>query len=89
MKDKDILKMAQLLSEYQTVVLPAEAETPRAYPKHQLADTLTSLDIRTQICDTVKAAVTWFKQHAQPEDALLITGSHQIVGQWHFLDPIK
>lgn len=76
---KNLPQVARLLAERHAQVIPIPIDTVRALPPEQIADTLRAHGVTVLDSRPLSDALTDFQHLAQPEDALLITGSHKMV----------
>lgn len=76
---KNLPQVAHLLAERNAQVTPIPIDTVRALPPEQIADTLRAHGVTVLDPRPLSDALTDFQHLAQPEDALLITGSHKLV----------
>jgi dihydrofolate synthase/folylpolyglutamate synthase len=82
MRDKPVDEIAALLADSGvTRVYAALLGSPRALPPEKLVDVLGSRGVNAECTHTVRDGISRFFDHASPEDALLITGSHFCVAQ--------
>jgi len=81
MKDKDVHGMVSLLSQAGAITFPVYLESERALDVDTLAQVLINAGVATATPGTVAEGCTWFERQASPADALLVTGSHQVVAQ--------
>ncbi|NBC16593.1 MAG: bifunctional folylpolyglutamate synthase/dihydrofolate synthase [Bacteroidetes bacterium] len=80
MRDKDVCSIGRLLAAAGAQVHVVALDSPRGVPPSELRALLTSEGAAVQRVDA-DDPVQAFKQAAGPVDALLVTGSHQIVGR--------
>ena len=81
MRDKDLTPMIQALATAQATVFPITLQTERAYPAAVLVNRLVQAGLTVAGPGTVPDGLAWFQGWACPDEALLITGSHLVVGQ--------
>ncbi len=79
MRDKDVAGIAHLLAEARSVVLPVALAGERALPAEVLAASLKNAGVAVGEAGSVVEGVARFFARAKTRDALLITGSHQVV----------
>jgi folylpolyglutamate synthase/dihydropteroate synthase len=82
MRDKDLRAMSALLAEFDAHVylLPVQAE--RAATPAELALIFDRFGIAYEIVQGARDVLEFFYENAQPEDGLLITGSHLVAAQF-------
>jgi dihydrofolate synthase/folylpolyglutamate synthase len=76
---KNLPEVARLLADRDAQVIPIPIDTVRALSPEQITDTLQSHGVKVLDPRPLADALTDFQRFAQPEDALLITGSHKMV----------
>ncbi len=79
MRDKDLPAMAHLLAEAGATVLPVHLDSDRALPAVALAEQLEAAGATAGPAGTAAEGLAHFRAQAAPQDALLATGSHQVV----------
>ena len=79
MADKDVDGLAALLAEAGATALPVALPSARAMGRGALAARLAARGVPVVDVADVAAGVAHFRQHAGPEDVLLVTGSHLAV----------
>lgn len=79
MQDKEPAALAALLAEADVTVLPIAIPSPRALPPHELDRVLREHGVNARAPMGVNKAIEEFLRQADPEDALLVTGSHLTV----------
>ena len=78
-RDKDVTTMARLLAATGAVVWPVVFDSPRALPAEDTARILAEVGALVGEPGTVADLRVRFAASAEPNDALLITGSHGVV----------
>lgn len=78
-RGKRLPAVARLLAERDAHVIPIPIDTERALPPEEIADTLRAHGVTVLDARPVEKAIADFQRFAQPEDALLLTGSHKMV----------
>jgi dihydrofolate synthase/folylpolyglutamate synthase len=79
MRDKPVEAMIDLLAEARAVVLPVSVSADRSLPRVELHRLLARYPVTVREVGGVSEGVDWFLKHCNPEDKLLITGSHRVV----------
>lgn len=79
MRDKDIRAIAERLKAAGAIVTPVGLPSERALPAGALRDALVDRGVLVTAPSTVEAGLTAFQREAAAGEALLITGSHQMV----------
>ncbi len=81
LRDKDVGAMARLLAESGAAVFAVALASERALPAAELSDALRVMGVTISGAGPVPEGIHWFQGVSTPRDALLITGSHQVVAQ--------
>ncbi len=81
MRDKDAAAMARLLAEAGATVWPVPLASDRALSAEELATLLHAAGPAVEAPAHVPEGLGRFHAQAAPADVLLVTGSHQVVGQ--------
>jgi dihydrofolate synthase/folylpolyglutamate synthase len=71
--------VTDLLAEHGAHVIPIPIDTKRAIPPKEIADTLRSHGVTVREPRSLEEALTDYQRFAQPNDVLLLTGSHKMV----------
>jgi dihydrofolate synthase/folylpolyglutamate synthase len=79
MRDKDAAACAKLLAEAEAEVWPVALESGRALPPDALADVLRERGVARGPAGTAEAHRQRFLAEADPDDVLLVCGSHRVV----------
>lgn len=80
-RDKDVEAMVRLLAQAEAVVWPVVLAGERALPSEALQALLAQHGLVARPPGTAPAVWAAFRAEASPADALLLTGSHQVVAQ--------
>lgn len=81
MRDKDLERMATSLQAAGAVVMPVGLDGERALPAMELGARLSSYGVAVGENTSVQEGLAHLLQIAGPGDAVLLTGSHQVVAQ--------
>ena len=81
MRDKDVAAMAHLLAGAGAVVTPVPIPGERALAAEELAGLLARFSVLVAPARSAPDGLAHFLRSASPLDALLISGSHQVVAQ--------
>ncbi|NBB99874.1 MAG: dihydrofolate synthase [Bacteroidetes bacterium] len=79
MRDKDLPAIARLCAAHAAGVTPVEGLSDRAVPAADVAAALRAAGVSVHAPTTVAEGLPAFLTTADPSDALLATGSHQVV----------
>ena len=63
------------------LVVACPPPSPRALPPEQLAAAARRLGLATEVAPSVREAVAWAREAAEPDEMVLITGSLYVVGK--------
>lgn len=78
-RGKGLADVASILATHDASVIPIPIDTKRAIPPDEIAETLRAHGVTVHEPRTIEQALSDYQHHAQPEDGLLLTGSHKIV----------
>lgn len=78
-RGKGLAEVAAILATHDATVIPIPIDTKRAIPPDEIAETLRAHGVTVQASRTIEQALSDYHTEAQPEDGLLLTGSHKIV----------
>ncbi len=81
LSDKDYHKMIEELDRIADVIILTKPMTERAADPNLLAEDVAKINSNFQIIPMVRDAFQSAKEHSNPEDVILITGSHYTVGE--------
>ena len=79
MRDKDLTTIARLCAAHAAGVTPVQGLSDRAVPAADVADALRAAGVAVHAPTTVLDGLAGFLKRADASDALLCTGSHQVV----------
>ena len=79
MRDKDLAAIARLCAAHAAGVTPVQGLSDRAVPAADVADALRAAGASVHAPATVLDGLSGFLKRADASDALLCTGSHQVV----------
>jgi len=78
-KDKDWASIAQILAVHADAVVPVQVDGGRLHAADVLAEKLSGVGVAVTAPTSVPDAMDAFRRDAEPDDALLLTGSHTVV----------
>lgn len=81
MDDKVSARLIQVLKQEKTRCMTVSVASPRGMGASHLADVLQKQGLEAHPVADVVAGLARFRKVATPEDGLLITGSHMVVGE--------
>ncbi len=81
MREKDALAIAEVLKQYACVALPVGMESERAYSQQELVVLFEKHGVAVRKVGSLEEGMDWFRKQAAVKDALLMAGSHLIVGR--------
>jgi dihydrofolate synthase/folylpolyglutamate synthase len=81
LSDKDYHKMLEELDRIADVIILTRPMTDRAADPNLLAEDIAKINTNFQVVPNVRDAYQAAKELAQPDDVILITGSHYTVGE--------
>jgi dihydrofolate synthase / folylpolyglutamate synthase len=81
LSDKDYHKMLKELGEIAEVIILTRPMTERAADPNLLAEDIAKITMNFQIIPTVRDAFQSAKELCQPDEIILVTGSHYTVGE--------
>jgi dihydrofolate synthase/folylpolyglutamate synthase len=78
-RDKDVGAMARLIAEVGVPLIPLAFESPRSMPADEVAAQAAEAGASVEPPRTIDEALAHFRRTAEPDDVLLLTGSHGVV----------
>jgi dihydrofolate synthase / folylpolyglutamate synthase len=89
LREKDVHGMADELARAGARVFGVRIDSERALDAPELAAILSSCKVMHAGTGSVSDGLAWFRREATPPDALLVSGSHQVVSQLPEMAPAE
>jgi folylpolyglutamate synthase/dihydropteroate synthase len=78
--DKDVWAILEVLAQRNCILMPASIPGERGLPPAEMARMAVRAGLKIVEIESADAGWRYFVEHAEPNDRLLVAGSHYLMG---------